>query len=61
MADIRLFFDTCDLVKFAKFLPDRSEIDADVARARKLVDQTSPRGEAKPVPASAASPPGETP
>lgn len=42
-ADIRLFFDTCDLVKFAKFVPDRSDIDADVARARTLVDATAPR------------------
>jgi hypothetical protein len=43
LGDVRLFFDTCDLVKFAKHLPDRAEIDADVARARALVDQTSPR------------------
>jgi len=62
MSDVRLFFDTCDLVKFAKFVPDRSDIDADVARARHLIDSTAARPappSAKPPPVSATAPSSE--
>ncbi|MEK7476102.1 MAG: hypothetical protein AAB152_10800, partial [Candidatus Coatesbacteria bacterium] len=55
LGDVRLFFDTCDLVKFAKHVPDRAEIDGDVARARALVDQTSPRAAAPPKPVAASA------
>lgn len=42
-AEVRDFFDTCDLVKFARFTPAAAEIDADVARARAIIDGTAPR------------------
>lgn len=42
-ADVRDFFDTCDLVKFARFTPAASDIDGDVARARAIIDGTAPR------------------
>ncbi len=42
-ADVREFFDTCDLVKFARFTPNAPEIDADVTRARAIIDGTAPR------------------
>ncbi len=41
--DVRDFFDTCDLVKFARFAPDGGEIDADVTRARAIIDGTAPK------------------
>lgn len=42
-AEVRDFFDTCDLVKFARFTPEPAEIDADVTRARAIIDGTAPR------------------
>ena len=41
-SEIRLFLDGCDLVKFAKYLPDPADIAADVGRVRRFVDSTSP-------------------
>lgn len=42
-ANVRDFFDTCDLVKFARFTPEPAEIDSDVGRARAIIDGTAPR------------------
>jgi hypothetical protein len=40
--DTRAFLDGSDLVKFAKYVPDRDEITADIGRVRLVIDRTSP-------------------
>lgn len=39
---IKKFMEQCDLVKFAKYGPDKNEIDAAFNAAKKLVDETIP-------------------
>jgi hypothetical protein len=38
--EIRLFLEECDLVKFAKFIPPKEEMDAAISKARAIVDAT---------------------
>lgn len=39
-AMIKELLDQCDLVKFAKFIPERKEIDSDLARAYEIIETT---------------------
>ncbi len=41
--EVRFLLESCDLVKFAKYVPDPGSVQADVERVRKFVDHTSPR------------------
>lgn len=41
--DLRTFLENGDLVKFARLVPDRAEIDGDVGRVRQIIDATAPR------------------
>ena len=38
--DVRDFLSHCDMVKFAKYLPDQREIELSYESAKKLVDGT---------------------
>lgn len=49
LPEIRPFLDSCDLVKFAKYVPDADDVQTDVTRVRQFVDQTSPRARSEPV------------
>jgi hypothetical protein len=42
-AELRVFLENGDLVKFARLVPDRAEIDGDVGRVRQVIDATAPR------------------
>ncbi|MEK7767891.1 MAG: hypothetical protein AAB368_16800, partial [bacterium] len=46
LPEIRVFLDECDLVKFAKYVPDPADVQADIARLRRCIDETSPAGTA---------------
>lgn len=39
---LRLFFETGDLVKFAKYTPDEGDIQADLLRAKEFITKTTP-------------------
>jgi len=41
-SEIRAFLDGSDLVKFAKYTPDASDIGADLGRVRLTIDRTAP-------------------
>ncbi len=41
VTNLREFFYECDLVKFAKYLPAREDIEKDTIKARSIVDRTS--------------------
>jgi len=41
--EVRAFLDDCDLVKFAKYVPVAEDLSADLARARRVVDETATR------------------
>jgi len=41
--ELRTFLENGDLVKFARLVPDRAEIDGDVGRVRRVIDATAPR------------------
>jgi len=40
-AEFRIFFEDCDLAKFAKYVPSQDDIATDLARARRVVDETA--------------------
>jgi len=42
--EMRMFFEDCDLAKFAKYVPSADDIATDMGRARRVVDETAPRG-----------------
>jgi len=59
LTEASAFLDACDLVKFAKHRPDTVEIDAVIARARRILVLAAPRAEAgTPTPSIAATPAG---
>lgn len=39
----REILESCDLVKFAKFIPPKKDLEADVDRAKKFIESTMPR------------------
>ena len=41
--ELRAFLDDGDLVKFARYVPEPAEIDADVNRVRRVIAETTPR------------------
>jgi len=40
-SEFRIFFEDCDLAKFAKFVPSAGDISTDLERARRVVDTTA--------------------
>jgi len=42
LADIRKFFNSCDLVKFAKYKPNETQRDLDVGNLKNIVTKTKP-------------------
>lgn len=44
-AEFREFFEDCDLAKFAKYVPSAEDIAHDLARGRKVVDETAGSGQ----------------
>ena len=43
-SEFRIFFEDCDLAKFAKYVPSAEDIATDLGRARRVVDETAMRG-----------------
>ncbi|OGS20081.1 MAG: hypothetical protein A2252_08620 [Elusimicrobia bacterium RIFOXYA2_FULL_39_19] len=40
LAEIKEFLEECDMVKFAKYIPDQIEVNADVEKARQIIQQS---------------------